>query len=84
MAEIVLGIGSAHGPLLSTPPEQWDQRVVADRRNEALWFRGRAYDFPSLVAARKDDRFEKQITLDVWRRRHAACGEAGAESNEAT
>ena len=31
MSEIVLGIGSSHGPLLSTPPEQWDLRAKADR-----------------------------------------------------
>ena len=28
MAEIVLGIGSSHGPLLSTPPEQWDLNMI--------------------------------------------------------
>ena len=27
MARIVLGIGTSHGPLLSTPPDQWHQRV---------------------------------------------------------
>ena len=31
MAEIVLGIGASHGPLLSTPPEKWDLRAKADR-----------------------------------------------------
>jgi len=41
MAEIVLGIGSSHGPLLSTPPEQWDLRAKADRANKSHWFRGK-------------------------------------------
>ena len=45
MAEIVLGIGSSHGPLLSTPPEQWDLRAKADRENKSHWFRGKTYDY---------------------------------------
>ena len=49
MAEIVLGIGSSHGPLLSTPPEQWDLRAKADRENKKHWFRGKTYDFETLL-----------------------------------
>ena len=45
MAEIVLGIGSSHGPLLSTPPEQWDLRAKADKENKSHWYRGRTYDY---------------------------------------
>ena len=30
MAKIVLGMGSSHGPMLSTPPEEWGQRVLAE------------------------------------------------------
>ena len=29
MAKIVMGLGSSHGPMLSTPPEEWGQRVLA-------------------------------------------------------
>jgi 3-O-methylgallate 3,4-dioxygenase len=32
MAKIVLGIGTSHGPMLSTPPEDWALRVVSDRQ----------------------------------------------------
>ena len=35
MAEIVLGMATSHGPMLSTPWKKWGQRVNADRRNEA-------------------------------------------------
>ena len=52
MAEIVLGIGSSHGPLLSTPPEQWDLRAKADRENKKHWFRGKTYDFEGLMKER--------------------------------
>ena len=45
MAEIALGIGTSHGPQLSTPPEEWGQRAAADRRNPALAFRGADYSF---------------------------------------
>ena len=53
MADIVLGIGSSHGPLLSTPPEQWDLRAKADRANKSHWYRGDTYDFESLLSARE-------------------------------
>ena len=48
MAQIALGIGTSHGPQLSTPPEQWGQRAAADHRNPALAFRGGDYSFAEL------------------------------------
>ena len=39
-SQIALGIGTSHGPQLSTPPEEWGQRASADRRNSELAFRG--------------------------------------------
>jgi catalytic LigB subunit of aromatic ring-opening dioxygenase len=72
MSDIVLGIGASHGPLLSTPPEQWDQRAAADRANKSHWFRGKTYDYPSLLTARAPG-FAHEITLDVRRERHARC-----------
>ena len=52
MAEIVLGIGTSHGPLLSTPPEKWDLRAQADRLNKQHYFRGKSYDYESLLKER--------------------------------
>jgi 3-O-methylgallate 3,4-dioxygenase len=72
MAEIVLGIGTSHGPMLSTPPEGWDLRVPDDLRN-IHHFKERTWTFDQLVAERRDEHFEQQIGLDVWRRRHAQC-----------
>jgi Catalytic LigB subunit of aromatic ring-opening dioxygenase len=72
MAEIVLGIGTSHGPMLSTPPEGWDLRVPDDRRN-IHHFRSRTWTFEELVNERRGEHFENQITLEVWKRRHAAC-----------
>jgi hypothetical protein len=72
MAEIVLGIGAAHGPLLSTPPEQWDLRAKADRENKTHWYRGRTYDFESLLKERAPG-FASEVELEVRRERHARC-----------
>lgn len=72
MAQIVLGIGSSHGPMLSTPPDQWHLRVAADKKGKHP-FRGKTYTFEELARLRADEGLEAQITPDVWRTRHAAC-----------
>jgi hypothetical protein len=72
MADLILAIGAAHGPLLSTPPEQWELRAKADRENKAHWFRGRTYDYDSLLAARAPG-FAAQCAVEVRRQRHARC-----------
>ena len=80
MAEIALGIGTSHGPQLSTPAEEWGQRAAADRRNQALSFRGGDYSFDELSKLR-DAAFASECDLDVQRERHArsraAIGEVG-------
>jgi Catalytic LigB subunit of aromatic ring-opening dioxygenase len=71
MAKIVYGFGSSHGPLLSTPPEQWDLRAADDRKNPHHPFRGRTYTFAELVEARRGEKdFEKEMSLEVRRERH--------------
>ena len=75
MAEIVLGIGSSHGPLLSTPPEQWDLRAKADRENKGHWFRGKTYDYESLLKERAPG-FAQEVTVEVRRERYAQCRRA--------
>ena len=67
MADIVLGIGSSHGPLLSTPPEQWDLRAKADRENKSHWFRGKTYDYR--VAAARSARPASRTKSSVEKRR---------------
>ena len=76
MAKIVLGLGTSHGPMLSTPPEQWDLRVAADRSNREHWYRGKTYDFDQLVVLRQNEGLAAQITLDMppARLRWRACG----------
>ncbi len=72
MAKIVLGMGTSHGPMLSTPPDQWGQRAVFDRGVRHHW-QGRTWSFDELAEARKDGHFENEITIEKWRARHAAC-----------
>src|SRR5215471_14359220 len=75
MAEIVLGIGTSHGPLLSTPPEQWDLRAKADRANKQHYFRGKTYDYESLLSERAPG-FSDEVHLEIRRDRHARCQQA--------
>ena len=49
MARVVGAFGVSHGPLLTTPPDQWHQRAAADMRNPRHAYRGAYYDFPSLL-----------------------------------
>lgn len=71
MAQIVVAIASSHGPLLNTPADQWGMRAVADRRNQALAFRGEDYTFNELHELRGD--FAKECTPELWQRRHQLC-----------
>ncbi|MFD5779088.1 hypothetical protein [Streptomyces sp. NPDC126933] len=74
MADLVLGVGTSHGPLLNTPPEDWGQRAAADRANTALVYRGADYPYAELLALRAPG-FADECALEVRRRRHAACRE---------
>ena len=71
MAKIVFGFGSSHGPLLATPPERWDLRAADDRKNPEHPFRGRIYNFPDLVEARRGEKdFARESSLEVRTERY--------------
>ena len=74
MAQIVLGIGSSHGPQLGMTPDQWVRRAAADRANPQLWFQGKTYTFPDLVEARGGPaRFTGELTEEKAHTRFDAC-----------
>ncbi len=73
MAKIVLGMGTSHGPMLSTPPDKWDARVPFDKAHKAHPFRGQTYSYDQLVELRASDNLAQEITQDKWNARHAAC-----------
>jgi hypothetical protein len=76
MAKIVLGMALSHGPLLSTPPEQWGERAKADRTNPALWFRGQPYKYDALEAARKGENLDPKWELSERQSRYDRCQKA--------
>ncbi len=76
MAQITFGLSSSHGPLLSTPPDQWTLRVQADRENNKLAFRGKTYGFDELVQLRFSENLNEQTKLAIRTDRHAACQKA--------
>ena len=73
MAEIVLGFGTAHGPLLSTPPEKWDLRAEADKINPNHAFRGGTYNYDELFALREVENLSEQNAIEVRIERHGRC-----------
>ena len=73
MAQLVLGLGTSHGPQIVTPPELWTLRETADRVNDKLQFRGRAYTFAELVEARSGEGLEARQTIEARRAHHARC-----------
>ena len=73
MAEIVFGFGTSHGPLLATPPHEWDLRANVDRKNKALAFGAGTFDFEQLYALRKNEHFENQNTTEVRAERNDRC-----------
>ena len=73
MAQIVLGLGTSHGPQILTPPEHWRIREEADRENQRLFFRGQSYTFDELAEVRKGDALEERQTIAARRVHHARC-----------
>jgi hypothetical protein len=78
MARIVGAFGVSHGPLLTTPPDQWHQRASADMRNPRHAYRGAYYDYQGLLAARNGG-FAAQLDLETKTQRYHACQAAVAE-----
>jgi 3-O-methylgallate 3,4-dioxygenase len=65
--------------MLSTPPEQWGQRVIADRANPKHFYKGGTYTFEQLAKLREKEQLGNQVSQEIWASRHAACRRALAE-----
>lgn len=76
MAEIVCGFGTSHGPLLATPPAEWDLRGAVDRRNRELAWRGGTHDFETLSRMRAGGGFNALNAPEVRVERHTRCQRA--------
>jgi 3-O-methylgallate 3,4-dioxygenase len=72
MAEVVLGIGTSHGPMLVTETETWGSRVPADKQAIHAW-KGGDWSFDELVKARAGEGLAEQAMKDVWDERQLLC-----------
>lgn len=68
MAEVVLGIGSSHGPSIQSSPEQWAHLADGDTRDPR-------FDYQDLLKQAKPG-LEREIALNVQRERHNAAHRA--------
>jgi 3-O-methylgallate 3,4-dioxygenase len=83
MATLVLGLGTSHTPMLSTPWEQWALGAERDKANPRLLGRdGEFYRYDQLLE-RADSRIAaEELTEEKWRTRHAAAQAALARVGE--
>lgn len=72
MAEIVLGMGTSHGPMLVTGTDQWKKRLAFDQSVEHAW-RGGQWSFDQLVAERSAENLAEQITKEAMEARNQRC-----------
>ncbi|MCU1337306.1 MAG: Extradiol ring-cleavage dioxygenase, class enzyme subunit [Bryobacterales bacterium] len=76
MARITFGLGTSHGPMLSIPPEYWQDRVSFDRENPRHFYQGKTYNFNQMVELHKNANLAEQITPEVSLERHTRCQNA--------
>lgn len=78
MAEIVLGIGTSHSPILCLPPELWETFAHNDRHNRELMFPpdGLARSFDDALPLVPDEIRAKPRDLATFTRQSAACSAA--------
>src|SRR5688572_19252964 len=73
MADIVLGVGTSHSPLLNSPPEDYPKHAEIDAKGRKLLDRnGQPKTFGELVA-QADPSIKDQITSEVLSERAARC-----------
>ena len=78
MAEIVLGIGTSHTPMLSLPPELWSTFAEGDQRNPELAYppNGWVLPFEEGLASVPPEIRDKPRDLETFRAQSAACKRA--------
>ncbi|MSQ27844.1 MAG: hypothetical protein EXR51_06875 [Dehalococcoidia bacterium] len=72
MAKIVLGIGSSHSPMLSTPPELFPEHGNRDRLNPQLLGPDARYHSYDELLAMADPKLAGELTPEKHRARHGA------------
>jgi 3-O-methylgallate 3,4-dioxygenase len=77
MAQIVLGVGTSHGPMLSMPPELWQAFGEDDHKRQSLvapWD-GSTVSYEELLE-RADPAIRKELTPEAFERRYASAQKA--------
>ena len=87
MADIVLGLGTSHSPMLNSPAEDYPKHAAIDAKGRKLLDRfGRAVTYGELLA-QADPSIKDQLRLEVMQDRVAKCtaaiGRVAAALNEA-
>lgn len=76
MAHVIGGLGTAHSPMLSTPPEIYPLHAERDMANpELLWRDGKYYTYEQLLE-KAPANIHELISLESWNARHAASQQA--------
>jgi len=78
MAEIVLGIGTSHTPMLNLGPEEWSCFIELDRVRPHVHKDGRPASYADLLAV-ADPAIQAEITPERFAARHAAAMAALAQ-----
>ncbi len=71
MAQIVLGVGTSHTPMLNAPLGDWSRFIERDRLRPHLDKEGRPRTYQELEQL-ADARMHEQLTPEVFARRHSA------------
>lgn len=71
MAQLVLGIGSSHTPMLNAPPDDWPKFIELDRLRPHLDKTGRAVNYAELERL-AGQRLAQELTPQRHAERHAA------------
>jgi 3-O-methylgallate 3,4-dioxygenase len=82
MAKIVLGLGTSHSPMLSTPAEIWHLHADRDQKNRVLEFRGRSYNYEDLKQSRAREKLEQHLGNEIWQSKQASCQQAIMAQNK--
>ncbi|MDA1129020.1 MAG: extradiol ring-cleavage dioxygenase [Chloroflexi bacterium] len=77
MAEIVLGLGTSHSPMLSLPGELWGEYAARDKGNPMLLSLddGRTVTYDELLAS-ADPAIAARLTSEVFQGQYEACQKA--------
>jgi Catalytic LigB subunit of aromatic ring-opening dioxygenase len=82
VARIVGGFATSHSPMLNSPPERWAETAKQELENPRGGGMPIPLDIPALIAERAGW-IDKEITLDTWKVRSAACESAIATLGKA-